>query len=254
MHPKLSYLIWFVPRSGSTFLCERLSASGIAGHPAELLNIPDNESLLGHYGASSYSELQRELWKKGGTPNGVFGFKASMIRSKYDGFTREFARFPGLATGNPKEPEIWENAFPNLKYIFLTRRNKIRQAVSWWKAIVSQEWHRRQDESRCYDPEELRDRYDYAAIRHLLIESTLREAAIQDFLEQAGAAPLNLVYEDFCQDVEGTICRILDFLGLDDEPIKFSTPTFQKLADELTEEWVDRFRKEIQQGWEKVMW
>ena len=35
VRPEISYLICATPRSGSTFLCEALDNTGIAGHPAE---------------------------------------------------------------------------------------------------------------------------------------------------------------------------------------------------------------------------
>lgn len=234
-------------------LCELLAATGIAGKPAELLNTPDDVTLL-EYHQAPYADLQQKLWEKGSTSNGVFGLKASMIRPKYQEFTLEFQQCQGVDARNRTEPEIWAHSFPNLQYIFLTRRNKVRQAVSWWKAILTGEWHRTANNERPYDPNTIRDRYDFAAIRHLLIESTLREAATQDFLKAGGLIPLTLVYEDLIADPEGTIRKVITYLGIADQPFTFSPPSLKKMADELTEEWVERFRKEVQGGWKNVVW
>lgn len=37
MKPRICYTVWFSQRNGSTLLCEGLTATGIAGKPAELL-------------------------------------------------------------------------------------------------------------------------------------------------------------------------------------------------------------------------
>jgi trehalose 2-sulfotransferase len=61
MKPKISYTIWFSQRNGSSLLCEGLRATGIAGKPGELLQLPKDTSLLEFYQANNYSELQDKL-------------------------------------------------------------------------------------------------------------------------------------------------------------------------------------------------
>src|SRR5690606_40803478 len=58
-------------------------------------------------------------------------------------------------------PRIWESAFPNHRHVFMTRRNKVRLAVSWWRAIQSGEWHVRTGESR--EPVDLSNAYSFDA-------------------------------------------------------------------------------------------
>lgn len=255
MEPKLCYTIWFSQRNGSSLFCEGLKSTGLAGKPEEYFNFQDPGNLLSHYKVKDHEAFRRELWKQGTTPNGIFGVKVNAPRREDDPLIEELRKVPGLknpATAN--HFEVWQNVMPNQKHIFLTRRNKIRQAVSWWKAIVSETWHRPQGVERNYRPEDIRDRYEFAAIRHLLLETSLREAKIQDMLNQAGAQALTIVYEDFIQSYEETIRKAVKYLGIDTEDFSVAPPHYQRLADDLSDEWTERFRQELQKDWKHIIW
>ncbi|MCB0566475.1 MAG: hypothetical protein KDD01_19065 [Phaeodactylibacter sp.] len=83
MTPHRSYIIWLVPRSGSTLLCKGLESTGIAGIPGEYFTLPTGQSLLGHHQVEDYESLKRKLWRLGTTPDGVFGIKYPMHTSRY---------------------------------------------------------------------------------------------------------------------------------------------------------------------------
>jgi trehalose 2-sulfotransferase len=130
----------------------------------------------------------------------------------------------------------------------MTRRNKVRQAVSWWKAIKTEEWHRNKGEDPC--AEDIEGEYLFEAIDHLLIEASIRECAIQEFLDAGRIIPFTIAYEDFVTDYENTVMQIIDFLEIpyDGSP-QISPPFFEKLADEISEIWVQRYRQEKQKEW-----
>jgi LPS sulfotransferase NodH len=222
--------------------------------PEEFFNLPAERSLLEQFQAGDYEAFRQKLWEAGSTPNGVFGIKVNAPRKANDPIIEELKRISGLAAGTPGNFEVWNQLFPGFKHIVMTRRNKIRQAVSWWKAIVCHEWHRNAGEERPYDPDSIRDRYDFDAIHHLLLECALREAKIQDMLTQAGAVPLTIVYEDFVRQYEETIRRVVAYLGIEHNGFSVRQPSFERLADGLSDEWTERFRVELQQPWETVIW
>lgn len=247
--PELSYTIWFSQRTGSTLLSRALESTGIAGRPREWLQEGD---LLERYGARDYAELRETLWKVGSTTNGVFGLKFSFHEPHFSDVLEKLGRFPDGPQGGDTRAEIWHAAFPRCRHIFVTRRNKVRLAVSWWKAIKTGEWHRKRGSpARANDVE---NAYSFEAINQLFHESVMREAGIQAFLSEAGAAPLTVVYEDFIRDYEGTVLRVLRHLGLETASARIAPPRFQKLADEVSEAWVQRFREERQRGWENRGW
>ena len=266
MKPRLSYTIWFSQRTGSTLLCRALQSTGIAGNPSEWLNASD---LLDKYQLSSYAELQQRLWQLGTTSNGVFGVKTGVYEPYFGQIIDTFKQFPGCNPESNNRVEVWENAilgalprapyvdaglhrFPNHKHIYMTRRNKVRLAVSWWKAIKSEEWHRQAGQAPVAD--NLKNKYSYRAIAHLFAECSMREAAIQEFFAEGSIVPLTIVYEDFVLAYEATMRNILDYIEIpDSEKVAIANPPLQKLADDVSEEWVQRFRKDRQKGW-KNFW
>lgn len=250
MKPKLSYAIWFSQRTGSTLLCRALQSLGIAGKPSEWLNSYNSPdfSLLDKYQLNSYAELQQRIWQLGTTPNGVFGIKGGIFEPYFRQIIDTLKQFPGCNPKSNNRVNIWHNAFPNCKHIYMTRRNKVRLAVSWWKAIQSDEWHR--ERGKLPIARDLKDKYNYEAIAHLFAECSMREAAIQEFFSEGSIVPFTIVYEDFILNYPETIRNILSYLELPDvRDISIPPPPLQKLADKMSEEWVQRFRKERQKGW-----
>ncbi len=241
--PTRSYVIWFSQRAGSTLLASFLASPAVAGTPNEWLNdeVPETLTLAG---------LQA-IWQGGTTPNGVFGLKYGPSRDSLAAWIQAFRRVLELPDQLPV-PQVWDAAFPNCRHVFMTRRNKVRLAVSWWRAIKSGEWHRRYGAAPL--EADLNDAYLYGVIDHLFAEASLREAAIGEFFVAAGMTPLTLVYEDFIVDSAGTVRQVLDFLELDSRNVVLPPPTYERLADAQTEQWVQRYRQERQAGWANPAW
>jgi trehalose 2-sulfotransferase len=247
MKPSLSYTIWFTQRTGSTLLCKALEETDIAGVPHEWLHTWLDDQHL-----HDPAELQWRLWEYGSTTNGVFGLKHSFHEPHFTQLIETFRKFPDSPATEVNRVRIWENAFPNHRHIFMTRRNKVRLAVSWWKAIQTAEWHRLAGES----PKslELSDAYSFDAIHHLYCECSMREAGIQEFFAEGNIVPLTIVYEDFIQEYEKTVRKVLKFLDLDTINVEIPTPLLANTADQFSEEWIQRFRRECQEGWKNRGW
>lgn len=240
MRPKQSYTIWFSQRTGSTLLNYALSSTGVAGKPNEWLHGRDPNTIR--------KEDIELMWKEGTTPNGVFGLKTSFDSEWFRSF-RDLYGVPETAA----RASVWSEAFPNCsKHIYMTRRNKVRLAVSWWRAIVSGEWHRQHGEK----PQEhhIADQYRFDAIHHLFTECSLREAAIGDFFTEEGIVPLTIVYEDFILNYEGTVKNVLEFLDIPTDNVRICPPALDRLADDVAEQWVQRFRQECQKDYKRAAW
>jgi trehalose 2-sulfotransferase len=251
MGPKLSYTIWFTQRTGSTLLCQALESTGVAGIPREYFNCPPD--LLTTFKKSGHAELQEYLYKLGTTPNGVFAINHSFYEPHFTQLIETLRKFPACLADETNRTSVWEKVFPNHRHIFMTRRNKVRLAVSWWRAIQSGEWHLLTNEGR--KPVDLSpDAYSFDAINHLYNECSMREAGIQEFLAEGGITPLNIFYEDFVQNYEGTVEAILDYLELDSGSISIAPSGLIRTADSISEEWVQRFREERQDGWQNLGW
>jgi trehalose 2-sulfotransferase len=252
LKPKLSYTIWFSQRTGSTLLCKALESTGVAGKPNEWLYAPDAKDFLEYFGVKNYEELQKHLWELGSTPNGICGVKFSFYQPYFSKILELFSNFPDSPKRGCSRAEIWNHAFPNSQHIFMTRRNKVRLAVSWWKAIKTQEWRR--DAYQVPTVVDLTNAYSFEAINHLLCECTLREAGIQEFFSETNIVPLSIFYEDFINEYDRTVKTVLNFLEIDSSPLDITPPHYVRLADEISEIWVERFRNELQKNWQNQGW
>jgi LPS sulfotransferase NodH len=247
MKPKLSYTIWFSQRTGSTLLCKALEATGLAGNPQEWLYVWLTDQQWEHP-----AELQLRLWEGGSTANGVFGLKHSFHEPAFRRLIDLFQMFPGSLQHESNRARVWELALPNHRHIFMTRRNKVRLAVSWWRAIQTQEWHRLAGVPRTTSASS--EGYNFEAIHHLYRECSMREAGIQEFFSEGNIVPLTIVYEDFVQEYEKTVRKVLEFLELDTMSLSIPAPSLAPTADPVSEEWAQRFREECQGGWEHRGW
>ena len=75
---------------------------------------------------------------EGTTANGVFGAK---LMWGYLGDSAELLRgIDGM--GARPLPDLLGRTFPGLRYVRITREDKVRQAVSLWKAVQTRAWKR----------------------------------------------------------------------------------------------------------------
>jgi len=82
----------------------------------------------------------------------------------------------------------------------------------------------------------------------------MREAGIQEFFSEGNIVPLTIVYEDFIQEYEKTVRKVLEFLELDTMSISIPSPALALTADAVSEEWTQRFREDCQRGWVNRGW
>ncbi|MEM9889035.1 MAG: Stf0 family sulfotransferase [Bacteroidota bacterium] len=251
--PKQSYRIWHSARVGSSLLCQLLEDTGVAGMPGEHFVKPSELDFADPNGNKTYAAYRNKFWELTTGGQAVAGLKKGAHTAYDQVHLEELFTLKGI----PKESDpdsIWQDLLPNCKHIILIRNNKIRQAVSWWKAIQDDVWHLRGKENYTKSKDFYEDKYDAAALRHLYHEAVLREAAAQDYLAQRGLSALTIAYEDLIAHPKLVLQRVLDYIGIDYSvkgDLKFF---YQKTADELNEEWTQRFRADLQKGFEQKAW
>jgi LPS sulfotransferase NodH len=264
MTPMLSYLVCATPRSGSTLLCQALTQTGVAGQPEEYFEalarsglprrpheyfdperhaniverlafreMPDGVAKpnpLWH--PETYDQYLAWALEEGTSPNGVFGAK---IMWGYLGDFAELLRgIEGMAA-RPL-PELLARAFPGLRYIQITRENKIRQAVSLWKAVQTQAWKAGDEVERSVELV-----FSFRAINYLVRLLTAHDASWDAYFLGLGAEPLKLTYEELAESTDAVIRRVLAHLGIP-APANLSVgrPRLSVQADEISEVWVRR--------------
>ncbi len=229
----ISYLICTTHRSGSFLLCDTLTATDLAGRPSEYF-LPQNEKEWSEKrGASTYDEYLSKVVAETSSPNGVFGSK--MMFEYFGDSLAKLRALPRFADEEIDDASLLCRVFPNLKYIWLTRTNKLRQAVSYLRAWQSQSWATNQEPLR--SPE-----YSFELLDMVLSKIVLQEVGWQEFFAANSIVPFVVTYEDFVPHQELTIGRILDFLEIPyPETLVSRAQTARRQADEITEEWVHRF-------------
>ncbi len=251
--PTKSYRIWHAPRVGSTLLCQLLSDTGLAGISGEHVMVNDWSTLQKKYSVDTYDELRDQIWQAGNGNSGIFGSKISAHHEYHTHIVDEIAGLRDIQIRHSYE-EVWSDIFPNCKNLVITRLNKIEQSVSWWKAIQDNIWHITEDAPRHLPDSFYQDKYDFNALMHLHHETVLRDAATQDYLSRNNLDFITIVYEDLISDPGSVILKILDYLELDHENISTPRFSYSKTADNINEEWVERFKQELQANWERKVW
>jgi trehalose 2-sulfotransferase len=245
--PAMTYFLLASHRSGSSLLCDLLTKTGIAGQPAEYFMHWRGFSHSG-WDINDYPAYTQRIFDETSSANGVWGVKlmGGMVGG-IQGFLTRLETFPMFR--ELTDTEKVRAIFPNLRCIYLSRRNKIAQAVSWWKAVQNEHYHSTSEKGMPVTPLS----YDFAAIDHLISEIMIQEAAHQAFLDDMGMTAYNIFYEDFIQDMAGTLKGILEFLGIQ-ESYSYQPSHLTKMQDALSDEWIQRYRKEKQASWEHIRW
>ena len=199
--PSLSYAILTTPRSGSTYLCDLLDSTNIAGHPNEHLRLAAQE--LARYCNFNYLSLLDNLKQYRTTSNGVFGTKI------ISHFLFE------LKQTKPDFRQIFQSLD---KFILLVRQDKLAQAVSLEVAQQTEIWHLRGDLAKI----DYRSKLENIKIDNSLLDNVeqkydfinKQEARLRKILSDNQIEPLQVVYEDILENAQSQIDRIIDFLGI----------------------------------------
>src|SRR5436305_5474124 len=272
MTPVSSYLVCATPRSGSTLLCHLLDQTGVAGHPEEYFEdlrhsrrprrpheyfdparhaniierlafreMPDGTERRPNplWMPETYDRYLAWALEQGTTPNGVFG--AKLMWGYLGDFAQLLRGIDGMA--GLRVPVLLDRAFPGLRYVQITREDKVRQAVSLWRAVQTQAWRRDEEaEARAAAGPV----FSFRAINYLVRLLTAHDASWDAYFLGMGTEPLKVTYEELASAREPVVHRVLDHLGIDaPDDLGLEAPRLSVQADELAEEWVRRVQEHL---------
>jgi LPS sulfotransferase NodH len=256
-----SYLVCATPRSGSTLLCEALSATGVAGDPLEFfeavpetgeprrpldylqgLDEPGTLALVAGappHPPPPYSDLRgverfedhlARVREWGTTPNGVFGAKIMWPHLE------DLARRLGAADRHGLVDELFDR--PRL--VWVRRDDTVRQAISLWRAMQTQSW-RAENATATGEPQ-----YSEAAISHLVAQLGEHDAAWERFFARAAGPVLELTYEDIATDLAGALARTLAHIGVAPPAGALDAlPPMRRQADERSDAWAEAYASRL---------
>jgi trehalose 2-sulfotransferase len=242
-----TYLILATPRSGSTLLGQGLQATGLAGEPREFFG-HKMTFWMERWRTPTLPAYVERLIHVRATPNGVFGAKLLYRQLLHlEGLARQDAELADLPLA-----EILSRLFPNLHLIWVSRDDKVRQAISWFKARQTGVWGQDQGHVtvKLGAAWRLRDEplqagelaFDYDGIAALVRQAEAEDDAIGRFFADSGINPFKVVYETFSPRYEETVFDLLRWMDVAvPTDLTLPNPRTAKLADDRTEEWVTRF-------------
>lgn len=143
---------------------------------------------------------------------------------------------------NETDAELLNTVFPGIRYIYLTRGNKLRRAISHVKSGQRLDKDPMTFSNYYYSKEEIE--------KHLK-QHAIYESYWEDFFLNNNIVPLRIVYEEMVANPLLTLENVLEFLDIKQSinvnQLKefINSPGFpQKLSDRLSEEWVAQYLEE----------
>ena len=248
MTPFQSYIICGTPRSGSTLLCGMLAGAG-CGRADSYFGRPWIPDFARAFGVANDGDVDAPdfngryfsaVLTEGRAQSEIFGLRL-MFDTVDDLAVRLDRLFPGLESA----PQRFERAFGRPLYVYLSRADKVAQAVSLHKASRTGLWHRAADGSELerWAPHQDAD-YDGGKIGALVAELTEQDRGWREWFSRHGIAPLQLQYEELSRDPRVGVRKVLIALGQDPSRADDCRRTTARLADEESAQWVTRFREE----------
>lgn len=142
----------------------------------------------------------------------------------------------------PETPtrEVFEEALGPCTYLYLHRRDKIRQAISFLRARQSGVWRvEHSDANHSEAP-----RFDAEAIDRYRARFIQQDAFWTQYFREGNISPLTLYYEDIVADDRSAVVRrILNYLQIaQGTDVAIHPPQTIKQADAISEEWYDRYK------------
>jgi LPS sulfotransferase NodH len=236
-HRRRCYVVCAIARSGSNLLTDGLHATRRAGRPKQFF-LPKYER--GYAARSGLTPLDFAGYVRGiasatATSNEVFGFKLmGWYLEQFLGRLRETVEFGGAGSS---DLQMLQSAFPRLQFVQITRRNKVRQAVSKARAAQTGLWKIQEGNAVSAEP-----RFDLELISECLEDTKREEGIWMRFFERIGVTPLRVEYEELSENYAPTIERVLQFLEIGvPRRNRVVAPTTVRQTDAISFDWEERF-------------
>jgi LPS sulfotransferase NodH len=240
-----TYLICATPRSGSWLLSDGLRATRVAGNPREWFNVFEEQHRRAQWRMEHASDLTFPAYlhlarEKSTTANRISGVKLHLYQ--LDELTRKLA--PHSPQKNLTPVDALNYMFPRAQFLWLTRRDKISQAISLLTAQQTNVWWMTEpDASPSVNFGRLEPEFDPVAIANLERRLTESDRRWQQIFAARSVDPLAVCYEDLVEDYEQTIRQVLRWLQVPDaDRVAVGPPRLRRQADARSQDWAVRYR------------
>jgi LPS sulfotransferase NodH len=237
--PKLAYWLCGTPRTGTNLLRYALKKAG-CGHPAEGYHKYANQEFGWGFDETDFIRYTRQMVERQtSAKTGIFGLKIFWEQFQY---YLDQCEHPSISGGQALTPqEKVAVFFPDARFVFIRRRDKLRQAISLVKAKQSSVYIVT-DKQNAPPSKPARLHYNPRMISYYLDLFAAQELLWDNFFMKSDFTHKTIWYEDFEGNYEAQVASVIEYLGLDSGPI--AQPKHQKQADEHSEEWYRRYLSE----------
>jgi trehalose 2-sulfotransferase len=241
--PSSHVLLCATHRTGSNLLEQFIKAARHAGYPREFYSPVLSQQLAERGGLPDptvdFWGYYDGILPLGQTSNGVF---AAKIMWRHMAITHERMAPSGRVGATP-----WASILmlhPNPKVVWVTRRDKVRQAISMVRAKqtgVYSTIHVDRGRKKAIPP----GAYDYEQIRFHVDKLTVEDAAWGELFTREGVTHRQVVFEEFIRDPEAETIRLFAAIGLP-IPEGWARPeiAIRKQSDAISEEWYQRYKED----------
>ena len=248
MKPHTSFLVCTNHRTGSGMLCDFLWQTNLAGRPDEYFDPAVEKEYSREWDTRTHSQYLDRVLENGTSPNGIFGAKIMWRQIRF--LNHKVSR--ALNNKSLNTHLLMQIMFPDLKYIWLRRRNKIRQAVSFWL-------RRKTGIFRWFDLEPAKysnePAFNFIEIHKLVQEFHKYEFCWLCYFRNNRINPLVVFYEDDLEyGPEEVVRRILLYLGVHiSNGLKIQTK-YKKQSSELSENLIRLYKETLKREGRALLW
>lgn len=256
--PATAYLVLATQRSGSTLLVESLRATGCAGEPQEFFQyLPttgmapqprewfaevDDETILqlldpvqpGTPDTATPIAWREHIRSSGRTPNGIWGGK--LMWNQTELLQKRASQLPDRS-GDGLRAALRDVIGSEPVFVHVYRPDVVSQAVSFWRAAQTQVWRGRPHPER-----DLQAVYHAGAIAHIIKNLRDQEAGWRAWFSAEAITPIDIAYPVLWRNLTTIVAGVLEAIGQD--PKLAPPPMLERQANQRSDEWVDRYRKE----------
>lgn len=226
-------------RSGSTLLCRHLELIGY-GDPIEAFHYNPQRLAWDNGWEIDFNDpfayMQQALNSQ--MVNGVFAMKMSF--NQFQIFLDKAHVLMADFEQELNEAELLQVFFPNPYTIYLVRLNKVKQAVSYSRALQNGIWNLPKDHSDEYKKYLMPAVYDREHIEGCYEKSLANDVAWADFLRLHEIEHFPMVYETMIADYHNQLKALHDYLDVD-KSISIPEPPLKKISTSNSEDWGKRF-------------
>jgi trehalose 2-sulfotransferase len=229
---KIRYVICTNPRTGSTLLSEKLMSTGVCGNDVrELFHV--EKFFNRHKKVTDVKSYLQDIFARAETPNGVSGFKVHYLQLSYLKILWRRTLWTWI-----DETYIMDQFPTSTRYIYLYRKDKLQQAISYYIAINSAQWS-----SRLTARSQVRTHFFTPIIVAYYVRMFEKlDVLWLAYFKNKNISPLVISYEDLRTDADAVTRRVGEYIGVTIPTNATLSTALQKQANQLSIDIEQQFR------------